>query len=621
DEIVNFSTTGTGNNCPVTTSTGNVAPVVTSMGANYSIPISTPFVLTGDANDGGNPITYSWEQYDLGTAGAWNANLANAPIFMPFTPTTSPSRTFPKLSDIINNTTTVGEILPNVARTLHFRLTVRDNQAAGGGVTHPDTTVSIAVVNSGGAFAVTAPNTAVSWPGGSSQTVTWNVSGTTAAPISTANVKISLSTDGGNTFPTVILASTQNDGTESITVPNVASTQARIKVEAVGNIFFDMSNTNFTITSSAFSSITTSSIATTNYCAGASLNVGFTTNGSANAGNIFTAQLSNSGGSFASPVNIGTLTSTTASPIACILPAGTPSGTGYRIRVVSSNPVVTGSDNGGNITISGQVGAASAPQTGSSAYCANLPIIFTTNAITNATSYNWSVNAGGIITNGQGTTQVTIVFPPGQPTTTATITVYGSNANCTGTSASLNVAIQNTPNTPTANAVSGCSGKSINLSGLPAAVPGTTTASFSVANPYTGPSTSYTYTLTTPFGCNATSLPATITVNPLPTVTAGNVSGCAGTSIALSGSPAGGTFSVANPYTGPSTTYTYTFTNGNGCTNTSAAATITVNPLPTVTAGNVSGCTGTSIALSGSPAGGTFSVANPYTGPSTTYTY
>ncbi|MBL0342799.1 MAG: T9SS type A sorting domain-containing protein [Bacteroidetes bacterium] len=621
DEIVIFSTTGNGNTCPATTATGNTPPVVTSMGANYSIPISTPFILTGAANDGGNPITYSWEQYDLGTAGAWNANLANAPIFRPFTPTTSASRTFPKISDIINNVTTVGEILPNVARTMNFRLTVRDNQAAGGGVTHPDTTVIISVINGGGAFAVTAPNTAVSWAGGSTQTVSWNVSGTTAAPISTANVKISLSTDGGNTFPTVIVASTANDGTESISVPNVASTQARIKVEAVGNIYFDMSNANFTITSSAFSTITTSSIVTTNYCAGTSLNVSFTTNGSANAGNIFKAQLSNAAGSFANPDSIGSLTSTTSGIIACTIPAGTVTGTGYRIRVVSSNPVVTGSDNGANLTISGQVGAAGAPQTGSSAYCANLPIVFTTSAITNATSYNWSVNAGGVITNGQGTAQVTIAFPPGQPTTTATVSVFGSNANCSGTTGSLNVTIQNTPNTPTANGASGCSGTAINLSGFPAAVPGTTIASYSVPNPYTGPATTFTYTLTTPFGCNSTSASAFISVIPLPTVTATNVSGCAGSPISLLGSPAGGSFNKLNPYLGPSTTYTYTYTNGNGCTNTSAAANITVNPLPVVTANNVVGCEGSPITLTGSPAGGTFNLGNPYTGPSTQYTY
>ncbi|MBK7388835.1 MAG: T9SS type A sorting domain-containing protein [Bacteroidetes bacterium] len=616
DEIVIFSTTGTGNNCPVITATGNTPPVVTSMGANYTIPISTPFVLTGAATDAnGHALTYSWEQFDLGTAGAWNANLGSAPIFRPFTPTTSPSRTFPKLSDIINNTVTVGEILPNVARTMHFQLTVRDNIAGGGGVMHPDSTVSITVANTGGAFAVTAPNTAVTWAGGSTQTVTWNVSGTSGAPINTANVKISLSTDGGNTFSTVILASTANDGTESITVPNIATTQARIKVEAVGNIYFDMSNANFTITSSAFSSITTSSIATTNYCAGAALNVSFTTNGSANAGNIFTAQLSNASGSFASPDSIGSLTSTTAGTIACVIPAGTASGTGYRIRVVSSNPAVTGSNNGANLTISAQVAAAGAPQSGFTSYCANIPVIFTVGSIANATNYTWSVNAGGIITNGQGTTQVTIVFPPGQPTIVATVSVFGSNANCTGTAGTANFTIFNTPNTPTANNATGCAGTPISLSGSPAG------GIFSVANPYTGPSTTFTYTITTINGCNATSTPATITVNPLPTVTAGNVTGCTGTPVSLIGSPAGGTFSVTNPYTGPSTTYTYTYTNGNGCTNTSAPATITVNPLPTVTAGNVTGCTGTPVSLSGSPAGGTFSVANPYSGPSTNYTY
>ncbi|MBK9047718.1 MAG: hypothetical protein IPL74_13780 [Bacteroidetes bacterium] len=134
-----------------------------------------------------------------------------------------------------------------------------------------------------------------------------------------------------------------------------------------------------------------------------------------------------------------------------------------------------------------------------------------------------------------------------------------------------------TPNTPTANNATGCAGTPISLSGSPAG------GIFSVANPYTGPSTTFTYTITTINGCNA-STPATITVNPLPTVTAGNVTGCTGTPVSLVGSPAGGTFSVTNPYTGPSTTYTYTYTNGNGCTNTSAPATITVTPLPTVTA-------------------------------------
>ncbi len=91
----------------------------------------------------------------------------------------------------------------------------------------------------------------------------------------------------------------------------------------------------------------------------------------------------------------------------------------------------------------------------------------------------------------------------------------------------------------------------------------------------------FTVTVTSSGGCTGTAS-ATTTVNALPVVTASNVSGCTGNPIALSGTPSGGTFSVANPYTGPATNYTYSFTDGNGCSNTSAAATISINVAPTI---------------------------------------
>ena len=143
------------------------------------------------------------------------------------------------------------EALSSVARTLNFRLTVRDNApysstspVSVGQTQFRDMVVT--VNGSAGPFAVSAPNTAVSWPANSTQTVTWSVNNTNVAPVSCANVKISISTDGGNTFST-LLASTPNDGSQAVTIPNTPSTTARIKVEAVGNIFFDISNTNFTI--------------------------------------------------------------------------------------------------------------------------------------------------------------------------------------------------------------------------------------------------------------------------------------------------------------------------------------------------------------------------------------
>ncbi|MDR6920976.1 reprolysin-like metallopeptidase [Chryseobacterium sp. 2987] len=231
--------------CQVTTPVSNTAPVVNA-GNNYIIPKSTPFKLTGSATDAENTaLTYCWEQNDVGPEGDWNAPTGNAALFRSFMPVTVPYRYFPKITDIINNTTTKGEILPSYGRTMEFRLTVRDNNAGCAGVANDD--ASITVNASSGPFKVTAPTTAVSWNGNSSQTITWDVANTTAAPVSCANVSILLSTDGGLTYPTTIVASTPNDGSEVITIPNVNTTQARIMVAGVNNVFFNINPVNFTI--------------------------------------------------------------------------------------------------------------------------------------------------------------------------------------------------------------------------------------------------------------------------------------------------------------------------------------------------------------------------------------
>ncbi|MWB93604.1 T9SS type A sorting domain-containing protein [Flavobacterium sp. GA093] len=88
-----------------------------------------------------------------------------------------------------------------------------------------------------------------------------------------------------------------------------------------------------------------------NFCGGAVVTVDFAITGKYDDDNIFTAQLSDASGSFSSPVNIGTLESPLNTSIYTIIPLATPAGTGYRIRVISSNPALVGNDNGIDIEI------------------------------------------------------------------------------------------------------------------------------------------------------------------------------------------------------------------------------------------------------------------------------
>jgi len=247
-EIVAFTQSGSGNSCATQTATGNNTPTISTIpSGGFTIPISTPFSLTGSATDPDNdPLTYCWEEYDLGAAGAPNSPSGNAPIFRSFKGTTNPTRILPKISDIINNTQTMGEILPTYTRNLSFRLTARDNKVGGGGFGYSN--VGFFANSAAGPFLVISPNTAVTWEGLTTQTVTWNVANTNVSPVNCANVNILLSTNGGQTFTVTLLANTPNDGSEVVTIPNSPTTTARIKVEAAGNIFFDISNVNFTIT-------------------------------------------------------------------------------------------------------------------------------------------------------------------------------------------------------------------------------------------------------------------------------------------------------------------------------------------------------------------------------------
>jgi hypothetical protein len=268
DEISNFFFGGGG--CGVITPTNNTLPVIAPLtNSGLSIPIGTPFTLTGSATDAdGDALSYCWEEWDFSGTATWNAGATAAPgntvpLFKSRLPKTTGSRTFPDISVInagypANPPSAMnglkGETLSPVARPMKFRLNVRDNRAGGGGIVSAgsggcqDATPFVVNVAGSAPFALSIPNGGESYFTSSLQTVTWNVVGTNAAPFNVANVKISFSSDGGLTYPTVLLASTANDGSEAVTMPSTTTTTARIKVEAIGNIFFDISDANFTLT-------------------------------------------------------------------------------------------------------------------------------------------------------------------------------------------------------------------------------------------------------------------------------------------------------------------------------------------------------------------------------------
>ena len=247
--------------CPVRTTMTNNTPVAEA-GNNYTIPKSTPFILTGSGSDvDGDALTYCWEQIDnasasqTGSASAASITKASGPNWRSYPPTTSSSRYMPPLNRVVaNQSTTQGseitvEALSLVARTLTFALTVRDN-AALEGQTHTDGMV-VTVNGTAGPFLVSAPNTAVNWQAGSNQTVTWDVAGTTTNGVNANFVDIFLSNDGGFTYPIQLASKVPNDGSETITVPNTVGTQNRIMVKGWNHIFYDISNTNFTISAPA----------------------------------------------------------------------------------------------------------------------------------------------------------------------------------------------------------------------------------------------------------------------------------------------------------------------------------------------------------------------------------
>ena len=248
EQFIFFTREGQASNCATVLPTDNTEPKLTlDYEDGFYIPANTPFELVAAAEDADEDvITYCWEQLDLGPISEIGDPSGTAPLFRSYPPTTNPKRVFPRLETIVNNETSIAEVLPAYTRDLTFRCTVRDNNPEIGATLWED----MAFRSTGGAgpFLVMSPNTGEeSWRVGEFREVTWDVANTDNDLVNCQLVNIRLSTDGGYTYPYTLIEETPNIGSAFVTVPDVTGSQMRIRVEAADNIFFDISNNNFSI--------------------------------------------------------------------------------------------------------------------------------------------------------------------------------------------------------------------------------------------------------------------------------------------------------------------------------------------------------------------------------------
>ncbi|MBL0103731.1 MAG: T9SS type A sorting domain-containing protein [Bacteroidetes bacterium] len=332
-------------------------------------------------------------------------------------------------------------------------------------------------------------------------------------------------------------------------------------------------------------------------CAGSNNMVPFIASGSFNSGNVFTAQLSDANGDFSSPVNIGTYSSTGSGVMHTTIPASTPYGTGYRIRVVNSNPAGIGSPNPDDITISHPSAVV--------------------NSTTNVLCFNGLTGAADVnVTDGQA--PYSYDWEPGNPTgdgSSAVSSLAAGSYTCTVTdvlgcssTATLNITqpdeliVSATQTSPIL-----CNGGLANIDVTAAGGAGgyAGTGSFTVS------AGSYSYTVTDGNSCSSSAL-ITVTEPTLLTAsyTAGQIN-CFGGTASVVVSAAGGT----TPYSGDGSfsqyagTISYPITDANGCTTSVTVALTEPSKVEGTIATTPTGCLGNDGTATITPSGGT----GPYT--------
>ncbi|MCD6019115.1 MAG: hypothetical protein K0S53_2236 [Bacteroidetes bacterium] len=405
--------TGNSSSCAAITTLTNTPPTA-SAGLDYTVPISTAYILEGTGSDvnGNASLTYNWSQNDP-TQSPGNAapqpTYSVGPLYRSFPPSTSPKRYMPALTTVLNNTlNSTWEKTPSVGRTMNFSFVVRDNNV-GAGQTASDL-MKVTVSAAAGPFSVTSQNTATTWTAATTQTVTWNVANTNTGAVNTPSVNIFLSTNGGMLYPITVASNVPNTGTAVITVPSVTTTTGRLMVRGAGNIFYDINNATLTIVNAPASAAPVSnfSVASSNPCTGSSVQL---TDQSLNAPTSWTWTATSSTGVTFSNVNAQNPTVTFAT-------AGT-----YTVSLMAKNSLGTNTS-----TKTLTVNTTPTVAVNSSTICAGDATVLTASG---ASTYSWSTSSAA--------PSISV-----SPTSNTTYTVRGTSNGCFNTKTTM-VTVRNLP--------------------------------------------------------------------------------------------------------------------------------------------------------------------------------
>jgi PKD repeat protein len=436
-DISNNIKTGNSSSCAAITTLTNTPPTA-SAGLDYTVPISTAYILegTGSDADGNSSLTYAWAQNDPAQSpgsGAPASTYSVGPLYRALPPSTSPNRYMPALATVLaNSLNSTWEKTPSVARTMNFSFIVRDN-SVGAGQTASDL-MKVTVSAAAGPFSITSQNTATTWTAATTQTVTWNVANTNTGAVNTPSVNIFLSTNGGLLYPITIATNIANTGTAVITVPSVTTTTGRLMVRGAGNIFYDINNAALTIVAApaAAAPVANFSVATSNLCTGSNIQLN---DQSANAPTSWTWTATSSTGVVFSNANAQNPTVTFATP-------GT-----YTISLNAMNSL--GSDNS---TKTITVNSSPTVTVNSATICAGQSTVLNASG---ASSYNWSTSSSS--------PSISV-----SPTSNTTYTVTGTSNGCPNIKTTM-VTVNNLPTvslTPSSTMICVSDG-TIGLSGTP----------------------------------------------------------------------------------------------------------------------------------------------------------